>query len=242
MIKRIADIILSFALLLIFLPFIFFLSVLIFLQDFHSPFYISYRIGRDKKKFKFYKFRSMVNNADKSGVNSTSDNDKRITKLGNFLRKYKIDEIMQIINVIKNDMSFVGPRPNVESDVNLYSEEEEKLLAVKPGITDFSSIVFSDEGEILSRSINPDYDYNRLIRPWKSKLGLLYIKKNNFFLDIILLFLTFFNLINRNKTLKIISLTLKKLNADKELFEIVLRKDTLKPSNAPGFNKPFGEV
>ena len=242
MIKRIADIILSFALLLIFLPFIFFLSVLIFLQDFHSPFYISYRIGRNKKKFKFYKFRSMVNNADKSGVNSTSDNDKRITKLGNFLRKYKIDEIMQIINVIKNDMSFVGPRPNVESDVNLYSEEEEKLLAVKPGITDFSSIVFSDEGEILSRSINPDYDYNRLIRPWKSKLGLLYIKKNNFFLDIILLFLTFFNLINRNKTLKIISLILKKLNADKELFEIVLRKDTLKPSNAPGFNKPFGEV
>ena len=242
MIKRIADIILSFALLLIFLPFIFFLSVLIFLQDFHSPFYISYRIGRDKKKFKFYKFRSMVNNADKSGVNSTSDNDKRITKLGIFLRKYKIDEIMQIINVIKNDMSFVGPRPNVESDVNLYSEEEEKLLAVKPGITDFSSIVFSDEGEILSRSINPDYDYNRLIRPWKSKLGLLYIKKNNFFLDISLLFLTFFNLINRNKTLKIISLTLKKLNADKELFEIVLRKDTLKPSNAPGFNKPFGEV
>ena len=242
MIKRIADIILSFALLLIFLPFIFFLSVLIFLQDFHSPFYISYRIGRDKKKFKFYKFRSMVNNADKSGVNSTSDNDKRITKLGIFLRKYKIDEIMQIINVIKNDMSFVGPRPNVESDVNLYSEEEEKLLAVKPGITDFSSIVFSDEGEILSRSINPDYDYNRLIRPWKSKLGLLYIKKNNFFLDISLLFLTFFNLINRNKTLKIISLILKKLNADKELFEIVLRKDTLKPSNAPGFNKPFGEV
>ena len=184
----------------------------------------------------------MVNNADKSGVNSTSDNDKRITKLGIFLRKYKIDEIMQIINVIKNDMNFVGPRPNVESDVNLYSEEEEKLLAVKPGITDFSSIVFSDEGEILSRSINPDYDYNRLIRPWKSKLGLLYIKKNNFFLDISLLFLTFFNLINRNKTLKIISLTLKKLNADKELFEIVLRKDTLKPSNAPGFNKPFGEV
>ena len=242
MIKRIADIILSFVLLLIFIPFIFFLSVLIFLQDFHSPFYISYRIGRNKKKFKFYKFRSMVNNADKSGVNSTSDNDKRITKLGNFLRKYKIDEIMQIINVIKNDMSFVGPRPNVESDVNLYSEEEEKLLAVKPGITDFSSIVFSDEGEILSRSINPDYDYNRLIRPWKSKLGLLYIKKNNFFLDIILLFLTFFNLINRNKTLKIISLILKKLNADKELFEIVLRKDTLKPSNAPGFNKPFGEV
>ncbi len=242
MIKRITDIILSFALLLIFLPFIFFLSVLIFLQDFHSPFYISYRIGRDKKKFKFYKFRSMVNNADKSGVNSTSDNDKRITKLGIFLRKYKIDEIMQIINVIKNDMSFVGPRPNVESDVSLYSEEEEKLLAVKPGITDFSSIVFSDEGEILSRSINPDYDYNRLIRPWKSKLGLLYLKKNNFFLDISLLFLTFFNLINRNKTLKIISLTLKKLNADKELFEIVLRKDTLKPSNAPGFNKPFGEV
>ena len=102
MIKRISDIILSLVLLVSLSPIILFLSIFIFVQDFHSPFYISNRIGKNKKKFKLYKFRSMIVNADKSGVNSTSDNDKRITKLGNFLRKYKIDEIMQLLNVIKN--------------------------------------------------------------------------------------------------------------------------------------------
>ncbi len=241
MIKRISDIILSLVLLVFLSPIIFFLSILIFIQDFNTPFYISNRIGKNKKKFKLYKFRSMVVNADKSGVNSTSDNDKRITKLGNFLRKYKIDEIMQLLNVVKNEMSFVGPRPNVEADVKLYSLEEEKLLSVKPGITDFSSIVFSDEGEILSSSQNPDYDYNRLIRPWKSKLGLIYIKKKNFFLDLIILFLTFLNLFNRIKTLSIINSILKRIDTDTELHNIVLRKNDLKPSVAPGFIKPYGE-
>ena len=241
MIKRISDIILSLVLLVSLSPIILFLSILIFVQDFHSPFYISNRIGKNKKKFKLYKFRSMIVNADKSGVNSTSDNDKRITKLGNFLRKYKIDEIMQLLNVIKNEMSFVGPRPNVETDVKLYSLEEEKLLSVKPGITDFSSIVFSDEGEILSSSKNPDYDYNRLIRPWKSRLGLIYVKKKNFFLDLTILFLTFLNLFNRIKTLSIINSILKKIDTNTELHNIILRKQDLKPSIAPGFTKPYEE-
>jgi lipopolysaccharide/colanic/teichoic acid biosynthesis glycosyltransferase len=241
MIKRISDIILSLVLLVLLSPIILFLSILIFVQDFHSPFYISNRIGKNKKKFKLYKFRSMIVNADKSGVNSTSDNDKRITKLGNFLRKYKIDEIMQLLNVIKNEMSFVGPRPNVETDVKLYSLEEEKLLSVKPGITDFSSIVFSDEGEILSSSKNPDYDYNRLIRPWKSRLGLIYVKKKNFFLDLTILFLTFLNLFDRIKTLNIINSILKKIDTNTELHNIILRKQDLKPSIAPGFIKPYEE-
>ena len=241
MIKRISDIILSLVLLVLLSPIILFLSILIFVQDFHSPFYISNRIGKNKKKFKLYKFRSMIVNADKSGVNSTSDNDKRITKLGNFLRKYKIDDIMQLLNVIKNEMSFVGPRPNVETDVKLYSLEEEKLLSVKPGITDFSSIVFSDEGEILSSSKNPDYDYNRLIRPWKSRLGLIYVKKKNFFLDLTILFLTFLNLFNRIKTLNIIYSILKKIDTNTELHNIILRKQDLKPSIAPGFIKPYEE-
>ncbi len=241
MIKRISDIILSLVLLVLLSPIILFLSILIFAQDFHSPFYISNRIGKNKKKFKLYKFRSMIVNADKSGINSTSDNDKRITKLGIFLRKYKIDEIMQLLNVIKNEMSFVGPRPNVETDVKLYSLEEEKLLSVKPGITDFSSIVFSDEGEILSSSKNPDYDYNRLIRPWKSRLGLIYVKKKNFFLDLTILFLTFLNLFNRIKTLSIINSILKKIDTNTELHNIILRKQDLKPSIAPGFIKPYEE-
>ena len=241
MIKRISDIILSLVLLVFLSPIIFFLSILIFIQDFNTPFYISNRIGKNKKKFRLYKFRSMIVNADKSGVNSTSDNDKRITKLGNFLRKYKIDEIMQLLNVVKNEMSFVGPRPNVEADVKLYSLEEEKLLSIKPGITDFSSIVFSDEGEILSSSQNPDYDYNRLIRPWKSKLGLIYIEKKNFFLDLMILFLTFLNLFNRIKTLSIINSILNRIDTDTELHNIVLRKNDLKPSVAPGFIKPYEE-
>ena len=138
-------------------------------------------------------------------------------------------------------MSFVGPRPNVEADVKLYSLEEEKLLSIKPGITDFSSIVFSDEGEILSSSQNPDYDYNRLIRPWKSKLGLIYIEKKNFFLDLTILFLTFLNLFNRIKTLSIINSILNRIDTDTELHNIVLRKNDLKPSVAPGFIKPYEE-
>ena len=119
------------------------------------------------------KLRSMIINADKNKVDSTASDDMRITRVGMMIRAYKLDELTQLINVLKGDMSLVGPRPNVQRDVDLYSETEKRLLSVKPGITDFSSIIFSDEGDILSGLDDPDIAYNQLIRPWKSRLGIL---------------------------------------------------------------------
>ena len=190
MLKRLFDIFFSSIFIIIFSPIIIIFSFLIWNQDKKSPFYIAERVGKKEKIFKMIKFRSMVINADKSGVDSTSDNDERITPLGQLIRKYKIDELPNFINIFKGDMSFVGPRPNVKRETDLYTDEEKVLLTLRPGITDFASIVFSDEGEILKDSVDPDLDYNQLIRPWKSRLGLFYINKRNLLLDIRLILFT----------------------------------------------------
>ena len=134
------------------MPLIIIFSLLIWLQDFKSPFYVADRVGKYGKLFKMIKFRSMIVNASSSGVDSTAEDDNRITNIGKIVRKFKIDEIPQLFNVFMGKMSFVGPRPNVLNETNLYSEIENKILTVRPGITDFSSIVFSDEGEILKGS------------------------------------------------------------------------------------------
>jgi lipopolysaccharide/colanic/teichoic acid biosynthesis glycosyltransferase len=111
------------------------------------------------------------------GVDSTSSSDNRITPIGKIVRKFKLDELPQLFHVLTGKMSLVGPRPNVWNDVKIYTKEEKELLSIKPGITDFSSIIFSDEGDILSNYKNPDLKYNQLIRPWKSRLGTILHKK-----------------------------------------------------------------
>ena len=184
MIKRCFDFFFSLLGLVFLSPILLTFSFLIWFQDYKSPFYISKRVGIGGKEISFIKLRSMVVDADSSGVDSTSSNDLRITPIGSIIRKYKIDEIPQLIHVILGDMSLVGPRPNVMSDVRIYTDKEKKLLDIRPGITDFSSIVFSDEGDILQDASDPDLRYNQIIRPWKSRLGILYIEKNSFFLDV----------------------------------------------------------
>ena len=163
MIRRLFDIILSLSgLAVLALP----LGVILFLvwrQDRHSPFYVADRVGLGERPFRMVKIRSMIINADRSGVESTGSNDNRITPLGHFIRRWKIDELSQLWNVLKGDMSLVGPRPNTVNEVGTYAEWEHELLAVRPGITDFSSIVFSDEGEILKNSNDPDRDYSCLL-------------------------------------------------------------------------------
>ena len=143
------------------------------------------------------KLRSMIINADKNKVDSTSSNDPRITKIGKFIRKFKLDELTQLYNVFIGEMSIVGPRPNVRRETKIYTSVEKKLLRIKPGITDFASIVFSDESEILKNVDDPDITYNQLIRPWKSRLGLFYIKKQSLILDITIIFLTILNSFSR---------------------------------------------
>ena len=183
------------------------------------------------------KLRSMIVNAEKSKVDSTSSNDPRITKIGNFIRKFKLDELAQLYNVLIGEMSLVGPRPNVKRETDIYTKLEKGLLKVKPGITDFSSIVFSDESEILKNVEDPDITYNQLIRPWKSRLGLFYIKKQSFLVDLIVIVLTFINIFSRRMSLFLLNLTLKKLKAPKELSKLVLREDQLEPLPPPGSSK-----
>ena len=190
MIKRLVDILASFFGLLITSPILLPVMFLVWREDKKSPFYIAPRSGICGTTFKMVKLRSMVVDADKSGVDSTSGNDMRITSIGHKIRRYKLDELIQLWNVLKGDMSLVGPRPNVKSETILYSDVEKDLLLVRPGITDFSSIVFSDEGEILEGKENPDLAYNQLIRPWKSRLGLVYIKNQSLLLDLQLIFYT----------------------------------------------------
>ena len=183
--------------LLLFLPTIVIL-LFVFKEDLNNPIYSSTRVKKNSKKFSLFKIRSMKVSNQINKIKSTSFYDPRISKMGKFIRKYKIDEIPQLLNILKNDMSFVGPRPNVIEEVSLYSNEEIKLLDVKPGITDFASIIFSDEADILKDSKNPNLDYNLLIRPWKSLIGLYYVENNNFIMDLEILALTAISLFNKN--------------------------------------------
>lgn len=232
--KRLLDITLSFAGLILCSPVLVPITILVWFQDWHSPFYIAQRVGKGEILFKMVKLRSMIINAHKSGVDSTSSNDTRITGVGRFIRRYKLDELSQLWNVLTGDMSLVGPRPNVKRETDLYTKEEKKLLSVKPGITDFSSIVFSDEGDILKDQEDPDIAYNQLIRPWKSRLGIFYIENRTLIIDIRLILLTVIAILSRDKALKNISEILQSMNADIELVSIALRKDILVPTPPPG--------
>ena len=235
--KRGFDFSASLAGLLIFSPLLTLFTLLIWLQDFKSPFYISNRVGKNEKIFKIIKLRSMIINADKKGIDSTSLNDERITRIGHFIRSYKLDELSQLWNVFKGDMSLVGPRPNVKRETDLYTSKERELLSVKPGITDFASIVFADEGEILSGEKDPDISYNQLIRPGKSELGLFYISHQSFLLDIFILILTIITIFSRAMSLSLLTYTLKKLGAKTELIELAGRKKPLVPMPPPGASK-----
>ena len=150
-----------------------------------SPvFYRAIRVGRYGKPFRMFKFRTMVVDAERIGPSATSDDDQRITKVGKVLRKYKLDELSQLINVLVGDMSMVGPRPQVKWAVDLYSKEEKVILNIRPGITDYASLIFSNEGEILNGSKNPDQDYLEKIHPIKTNLAMKYVQNHSLLVDI----------------------------------------------------------
>tara|TARA_B100000519_G_C14060087_1_gene351652 strand:+ start:39 stop:569 length:531 start_codon:yes stop_codon:yes gene_type:complete len=175
----------------------------------------------------------MVKSAEELGGDSTANDDVRITKIGHFIRAFKIDEIPQLINVIVGNMSLVGPRPQTISGVALYNKAEKNLLKIRPGITDFSSIVFSDEGEILDGAIDPDLAYNQIIRPWKSRLSLLYQDNISLWLDIKIILLTLLAIFSKNTSLIILTKILKDMNVDKKLIRVASRKYKLTPHHLP---------
>ena len=234
MTKRLVDILASFFGLLVAAPILLPVVFLVWKEDKESPFYIAPRSGKNGATFKMVKLRSMVVDADKSGVDSTSGNDMRITPIGHKIRRYKLDELIQLWNVLIGDMSLVGPRPNVKSETDLYTSVEKKLLLVRPGITDFSSIVFSDEGEILEGKDNPDLAYNQLIRPWKSRLGLAYIENQSFLLDLQLIFYTIVAIISKPTALIWVAKKLNNLNVDADTVRVSKREVDLFPFPPPG--------
>lgn len=201
--------------------------LLVWRQDGHSPFYVADRAGLGGTPFRMVKIRSMVMNADATGVESTSASDNRITPLGHFIRRWKVDELSQLWNVLKGDMSLVGPRPNTMNEVATYAPWERALLNVRPGITDFSSIVFSDEGDILKDSTDPDGDYTRLIRPWKGRLGLLYVNNASLWLNLRLIWLTVVAIVSKQRALDAVTAILRPLGAEAKLLEVAARRTPL---------------
>ncbi|MEW6685264.1 MAG: sugar transferase [Candidatus Edwardsbacteria bacterium] len=195
MIKRLFDILFSFLGFIVLLPLILLISILIKKEDGGPVFYRGVRVGRFGRLFRIYKFRTMVMNAEKIGGPSTADDDQRLLKIGRFLRKYKLDEIPQLINVLKGNMSFVGPRPEVPSEVETYTEEEKKVLLVRPGITDWASLTYHNEGEILRGSKDPHQAYREKIKPGKLKLQLKYVDERSLFTDIKIILQTFITLL-----------------------------------------------
>jgi len=190
MLKRFFDFITSLILLIIFGPLFLILGILI-KKDSEGPlFYRQVRIGKDGKPFKIFKFRTMVNNAEKSGVTSTKEDDVRITKMGRFIRKYNLDELAQFINVLKGEMSIVGPRPEIPYYVNMFTEKEKIILSVNPGITDWACIWNPDEGKLLAGSDDPDRDYLEKIRPEKIRLQLKYVKEHSLWIDFKIMLMT----------------------------------------------------
>jgi lipopolysaccharide/colanic/teichoic acid biosynthesis glycosyltransferase len=182
--KRLFDLIVSFLGLIILAPILLVLAIWIKIDSRGPLLYKGTRVGQGGKLFKMNKFRTMVTNADKIGGSSTPDDDPRITRVGHFLRRYKLDELPQLINVFFGEMSFVGPRPQVEWAVALYSEEEKEVIDVKPGITDYASLRFPNEGEILKGSTDPDKDYMEKIHPEKMRLSLEYIRSRSMWVDL----------------------------------------------------------
>jgi putative undecaprenyl-phosphate galactose phosphotransferase len=176
---RFFDFILSLVGLVVLAPIFIVLAIWIKIDSKGPVFYKQVRVGRNGIDFGLFKFRSMVVDADKKGLITVGGRDPRITRSGYFIRKYKLDELPQLINVLVGDMSLVGPRPEVRKYVELYTDEQQKVLSVKPGITDYASIEYMDENEILGKSNDPEKTYIEEIMPEKIKYNMKYIQNKN---------------------------------------------------------------
>jgi lipopolysaccharide/colanic/teichoic acid biosynthesis glycosyltransferase len=196
LIKRGMDILMAGVGLVILCPFLFLIGAIIYLNDRGPIFYRAKRVGRGGNEFTMYKFRTMIANADSRGASSTTLDDVRITALGKVLRKWKLDELAQLLNVFMGSMSLVGPRPQVRWAVDKYSSKEKNLLTIRPGITDFASLAFPNEEEILKGSSDPDADYMAKIHPLKMQLSLKYLKEMSLWVDIKIILQTIKRVVN----------------------------------------------
>jgi lipopolysaccharide/colanic/teichoic acid biosynthesis glycosyltransferase len=195
--RRVIDVLFAFCALIVFSPLMIAIAFLIKREDGGPVFYRGRRVGRGGAPFRMFKFRSMVLNAERLGGTATSDDDDRITRAGKLLRKYKLDELPQLINIVVGDMNLVGPRPEVQKYVDMYTDLEREILTARPGITDWASIWNSDEGAVLAGSPDPERAYEELLRPTKLKLQMLYVRNRTLWTDLKILFYTARKLVDK---------------------------------------------
>jgi lipopolysaccharide/colanic/teichoic acid biosynthesis glycosyltransferase len=235
MAKRSLDLVIALLATVLAAPLLALASLLIWLEDGHGPLYRGVRVGRGGRDFRMVKLRTMIAGGERLGGTSTAATDPRLTSLGAALRRWKIDELPQFWNVLAGDMSIVGPRPNTRTGgVDAYTAEESRLLTVRPGITDLASIVFADEGDILSGAADPDALYDAVIRPWKNRLGLLYVEHRSVALDLRLIALTALALVSRRFALRQVNAILARWNADPALRQTCARQGPLPAGTPPG--------
>ncbi|MBR1564269.1 MAG: sugar transferase [Paludibacteraceae bacterium] len=188
--KRLFDILFSFCAIILLIPVFIIIGIWIILDSHGGIFYSQIRVGRNNRDFRLYKFRTMYTDSDKQGLITIGDNDSRITKAGRIIRKYKIDELPQLLNILVGDMSFVGPRPEVRKYVNMYNAEQLHVLDVRPGLTDAASIKYRNENQILAQQTNPDQYYINVIMPDKLNINLQYVHTHTLCNDLRLILLT----------------------------------------------------
>lgn len=189
--KRVLDFLCSLVVLVLLLPVWLVVALLIVLESRGGVFYVQKRVGKDNRDFNLYKFRTMRPDSDSKGLLTVGARDSRITRVGYFLRKYKIDEFPQLLNILKGDMSIVGPRPEVRKYVDLYTPEQMRVLSVRPGLTDYASIRYVNENEVLAASDDPERTYIEEVMPAKLALNLQYIDNQSLKEDSKLIFKTF---------------------------------------------------
>lgn len=194
MLKRCFDIVCSAIGLILLCPLFVIVAIWIKLDSEGPVFYRQVRVGRKNKDFRIYKFRSMAVDSDKKGLITIGGKDSRVTRVGYYIRKYKIDELPQLINVFIGDMSFVGPRPEVRKYVDMYTAEQLRVLDVRPGITDAASIKYRNENDLLATQSNPELYYIQVIMQDKLQINLDYVANHSFIKDINLIFKTFLSL------------------------------------------------
>ena len=222
MLKRVLDLAVAFPAAVLTAPLVAALLLAVWLHDRRNPLYIPRRIGKDGVPFPLFKLRTMVVGADRTGVDTTVKGDARLLPFADTLRRYKLDELPQFWNVILGQMSLVGPRPNVIREVEKYTDEERRLLSVKPGLTDFASIVFSDLGDRLAGQEDANRAYETMIRPTKARLGLFYVDNHTIWMDVVLVAATVLSLFSRQAARGWIGKLLTRYRADPDLIAVVV--------------------
>jgi lipopolysaccharide/colanic/teichoic acid biosynthesis glycosyltransferase len=191
MLKRIFDVAVSVITLIVLAPFFLFFSLIILIGSPGGIFFVQTRVGKDNRDFNLIKFRTMFRQSERLGLITVGELDARITWAGKWMRKYKLDELPQLVNIVKGDMSIVGPRPEVRRFVNLYNERQFEVLKVKPGLTDYASLEYSEESKLLANFSDPEKGYISEIMPAKLELNLKYIRDKSFITDLRIIIKTF---------------------------------------------------